>query len=296
MRRNRDSRRNGARIRTMWVCWVYRLLVLLLGELTIASGIFGFLAVDLIVFGSLIVILISGADDGRGLRLVIFAHGLGADSAIRMNVSIRGWVWRGRDWKFRFGPLNALLSVGHAATLARCLPSGPRCINRRSAFSVVRLVVLLQAGPSSFCCGQWASDDSFFRFEPMPQGVIAAQAAGGGQRVSCAQHYGNRPHRVVSSILISTALVCEVSLGDRLGYRCCKLGGGSCGLAMRPTKNGGTMRKPFQRMPAWWFKASLYPGIKGYRAHMTFVCSCSARQWTAPCLFFGSVRPDCKNA
>ena len=172
------------------------------------------LAVDLIVFGSLIVIIITGARDGR-ISLGIFRSiGLGLIKNPMIVSIVLGLTWSGLQIPIP-GPLNEfVILLGNAATPGALFAIGASLASK----SAERVSV---AGWLSFCklvlhpAAVAVAALVIFPVEPYAAGVMIAAAAlpVAGNVYMLAQHYGVAPHRVSSSILISTALsIVTVSL------------------------------------------------------------------------------------
>ncbi|MDP5336523.1 MAG: AEC family transporter [Paracoccaceae bacterium] len=189
------------------------MLALLLGEAAIASVML-VLAVDLIVFGSLIVILITGARDGRVSWGIFRSIGLGLLKNPMIVSIVLGLTWSGLQIPIP-GPLNEfVILLGNAATPGALFAIGASLASK----SAERVFV---AGWLSFCklvlhpAAVAVSALMIFPVEPYAAGVMIAAAAlpVAGNVYMLAQHYGVAPHRVSSSILISTALsIVTVSL------------------------------------------------------------------------------------
>ena len=189
------------------------MLALLLGEAAIASVML-VLAVDLIVFGSLIVILITGARDGRLSWGIFRSIGLGLLKNPMIVSIVLGLGWSGLQIPIP-GPLNEfVILLGNAATPGALFAIGASLASK----SAERVFV---AGWLSFCklvlhpAAVAVSALLIFPVEPYAAGVMIAAAAlpVAGNVYMLAQHYGVAPHRVSSSILISTALsIVTVSL------------------------------------------------------------------------------------
>ena len=187
------------------------MLALLLGEAAIASVML-VLAVDLIVFGSLIVILITGARDGRVSWGIFRSIGLGLLKNPMIVSIVLGLTWSGLQIPI---PLNEfVILLGNAATPGALFAIGASLASK----SAERVFV---AGWLSFCklvlhpAAVAVSALMIFPVEPYAAGVMIAAAAlpVAGNVYMLAQHYGVAPHRVSSSILISTALsIVTVSL------------------------------------------------------------------------------------
>lgn len=182
------------------------MLSLLLG--TRAVGIIMMvLAVDLIVFSSLIVILITGSREGR-LRLgVLRTVGMGLLRNPMIVSIVAGLIWAHFDWPIP-GPMNEFVALlGAAATPGALFAIGASLASK----SAERLAV---AGWLSFC--KLAVHPALvalcllfvFPVEPYIAAVAIAAAAlpVAGNVYMLAQHYGVAPQRVSASILISTML------------------------------------------------------------------------------------------
>ena len=189
------------------------MLALLLGEAAIASVML-VLAVDLIVFGSLIVILITGARDGRLSWGIFRSIGIGLLKNPMIVSIVLGLAWSGLQIPIP-GPLNEfVILLGNAATPGALFAIGASLASK----SAERVFV---AGWLSFSklvlhpAAVAVSALLIFPVEPYAAGVMIAAAAlpVAGNVYMLAQHYGVAPHRVSSSILISTALsIVTVSL------------------------------------------------------------------------------------
>ncbi|MCD1625208.1 MAG: AEC family transporter [Paracoccaceae bacterium] len=189
------------------------MLALLLGEPAIAPVML-VLAVDLIVFGSLIVILITGARDGRVSLGIFRSIGLGLIKNPMIVSIVLGLAWSGLEIPIP-GPLNEfVILLGNAATPGALFAIGASLASK----SAERVSV---AGWLSFCklvlhpAAVAVAALIIFPVEPYAAGVMIAAAAlpVAGNVYMLAQHYGVAPHRVSSSILISTAFsIVTVSL------------------------------------------------------------------------------------
>ncbi|MCG3269414.1 AEC family transporter [Yoonia sp. I 8.24] len=189
------------------------MLVLLLGEAAIGP-VMMVLVVDLIVFGSLIVILITGARDGRVSPRVLGAVGLGLLKN-PMIVSISLGVLASANHLSVPVPVNDFLTLlGAAATPGALFVIGASLASK----SAERLAV---AGWLSFCklilhpLAVAIAAFYIFGIAPYAAGVMIAAASlpVAGNVYILAQHYGVAPARVSATILISTvASVVTVSL------------------------------------------------------------------------------------
>ena len=182
------------------------MLVLLLGEQAIGPVML-VLAVDLIVFGSLIVILITGSRDGRMSLGVLRTVGLGLlKNPMIVSISL-GLIVSGLGLPIP-KPANEFLSIlGAAATPGALFAIGASLASKSAekvavagwlSFSKLILHPAAVAFSALF----------MFPVAPYAAGVMIAAAAlpVAGNVYILAQHYGVAPARVSASILISTAL------------------------------------------------------------------------------------------
>ncbi|PWR02214.1 malate transporter [Meridianimarinicoccus roseus] len=180
------------------------LLVLLLGERAIGPLLL-MLSVDLIVFSSLVVILITGSRDGRMSPAVLRTVGLGLVRNPMILSILAGLAWSGLGWPVP-APADAFLAtLGSAATPGALFAIGASLAGK----SAERLSV---AGWLSFCklilhpAAVAVAALAVFGVERGVAGVMIATAAlpVAGNVYILAQHYGVAPQRVSASILIST--------------------------------------------------------------------------------------------
>ncbi len=181
------------------------MLVLLLGEAAIGP-IMLVLAVDLIVFGSLIVILITGSRDGRMSPVILVTVFTGliknpmiVSITLGLTVSSFGWAVP--------VPVNEfLVLLGAAATPGALFAIGASLATK----SAERVAV---AGWLTFCklvlhpAAVAIAALLVFTIDPYAAGVMIAAAAlpVAGNVFILAQHYRVAPARVSASILLSTA-------------------------------------------------------------------------------------------
>jgi len=180
------------------------LLSLLLGEASIGPNVL-VLAVDLIVFSSLIVILVTAAREGR-VRLAVLgavANGLIRNPMI-MAISA-GLVWAATGWPIP-APVNGLLvTLGAAATPGALFAIGAslagKSAERLAVAGWLAFAKLVLHPAAVAVCALW-----LFDVEPFAAGVMIAAASlpVAGNVFILAQHYGIAPRRVSSAILIST--------------------------------------------------------------------------------------------
>ncbi len=189
------------------------MLALLLGPAALGPVIL-VLAVDLIVFGSLIVILITGSRDGRVSPAVLMTVGRGL-LANPMIVSIAlGFGWSALSLPIP-GPLDEFLTLlGAAATPGALFAIGAslagKAATRMSDAALLSVFKLVLHPAAVAVAALWV-----FPVDPFAAGVMIASAAlpVAGNVYILAQHYNVAPGRVSASILISTAVsVLSVSL------------------------------------------------------------------------------------
>ena len=189
------------------------MLVLLLGEGAVGP-VMMVLAVDLIVFGSLIVILITGSRDGRMSPKVLWTVAVGLiKNPMIVSISL-GLLVSVNNVPIP-GPVNDFLTLlGAAATPGALFAIGASLASK----SAERVAI---AGWLSFCklvlhpTAVAIAALFVFDVDSYAAGVMIAAAAlpVAGNVYILAQHYGVAPTRVSAAILISTAAsVVTVSL------------------------------------------------------------------------------------
>ena len=189
------------------------MLTLLLGAQAIGPVLIA-LTIDMIVFSSLIVILITGARDGQMSLRTLRTIGLGLVKNPMIVAIVLGFVWSGLRIPIP-DPMNDFLAIlGGAATPGALFAIGASLASK----SAERLHI---AGWLSFC--KLVLHPLFvaigalvlFGVDPYKAGVIIAAAAlpVAGNVYMLAQHYGVAPQRVSAAILVSTAFsIVTVSL------------------------------------------------------------------------------------
>lgn len=189
------------------------MLVLLLGPEAIGPVMLA-LAVDLIVFSSLIVILITGSRDGRMSVTILRTVGLGLLKNPMIVAISAGLIWSGLRIPIPV-PVNEFLTLlGAAATPGALFAIGASLASKSAErisvagyLSFFKLVVhpLFVA----FACFV------LFKVDAYKATVLISAAAlpVAGNVYILAQHYGVAPQRVSAAILVSTALsIVTVSL------------------------------------------------------------------------------------
>lgn len=189
------------------------MLTLLLGAEAIGPVLLA-LSIDMIVFSSLIVILITGARDGQVSWRMMRAIGVGLIKNPMIVAITLGFLWSGLSIPIP-DPMNDFLAIlGGAATPGALFAIGASL----ALTSPDRLEV---AGWLSFC--KLVLHPLFVGFaalylfgvDPFKAGVIIAVSAlpVAGNVYILAQHYGVAPVRVSTAILVSTAIsILTVSL------------------------------------------------------------------------------------
>lgn len=182
------------------------MLVVLLGEAA-AGPVLLVLALDLIVFSSLIVIIVTGSRDGRMSLRLVRTVGLGLlKNPMIVSMSL-GLIWSSTGWALP-GPVDEFTAIlGAAATPGALFAIGASLAGK----SAERMSV---AGWLTFCklvlhpaavavCALLIFDVPSYNAAVM---IAAASLPVAGNVYILAQHYGVAPQRVSAAILISTAV------------------------------------------------------------------------------------------
>jgi predicted permease len=189
------------------------MLAMLMGEAAIA-WVMVVLAVDLIVFGSLVVILITGSRDGRISLRILRSVGLGLVKNPMIVSIVLGLAWSALRLPIP-DPMNAFVRIlGDAATPGALFAIGASLASKSAErlsvtgwLSVCKLVLHPAAVAVSALI--------LFDVPPYAAAVMIAAASlpVAGNVFMLAQHYEVAPKRVSSAILISTtAAIVTVSL------------------------------------------------------------------------------------
>lgn len=189
------------------------MLALLMGEEAVKS-IMLLLAIDLIVFSSLIVILITASREGHMSLRILKTVGMGLLKNPMIVAIVTGLTWSALSIPIP-APLNEFVSIlGAAATPGALFAIGASLASK----SAERILVptwlsfcKLVLHPLFVAIGALV----LFPVAPYPAAVMIAAASlpVAGNVYMLAQHYGVAPHRVSASILISTAVsIVTVSL------------------------------------------------------------------------------------
>jgi len=189
------------------------MLALLMGDASVGP-IMMMLAVDLIFFGSLVVILITGSRDGRVSPAILKTIGLGLLKNPMIVSIVLGFTWSALNVPIP-QPMNEFLAIlGGAATPGALFAIGASLASK----SAERMEV---AGWLSFCklvlhpAAVAVTALMLFDVDRYAASVMIAAAAlpVAGNVYMIAQHYGVAPQRVSAAILISTAVsIATVSL------------------------------------------------------------------------------------
>ena len=189
------------------------MLILLMGEPAIGP-VMMVLAIDLIVFGSLIVILITGSRDGRMSLGILRTVGLGLlKNPMIVSIAL-GLLWATTGFAVPAPAEEFLQILGSAATPGALFAIGAslatKSANKLAVTGYLSFLKLV-AHPLAVAVAALV----IFPVEPYAAGVMIAAAAlpVAGNVFILAQHYNVAPTRVSASILISTAVsVITVSL------------------------------------------------------------------------------------
>jgi malonate transporter len=182
------------------------MLTLLFGEAAIGP-IMMMLAVDLIIFSSLIVILVTGSQDGQMSARIFKTVGMGLIKNPMIVAMSLGLFWAAFNLPIPV-PVNEFLAIlGGAATPGALFAIGASLASK----SAERIEV---AGWLTFC--KLVLHPAFVAFgaiylfsvEPFSAMVLIAAASlpVAGNVYMLAQHYGVAPQRVSAAILVSTII------------------------------------------------------------------------------------------
>ena len=181
------------------------MLTLILGEAAVGP-IMMMLAVDLIIFSSLVVILVTGSQDGQMSIRILKTVGLGLVKNPMIVAMTLGLLCSGFDLTVPV-PLNEFLAIlGGAATPGALFAIGASLATK----SAERIEV---AGWLTFCKlvlhPAFVAFGALFLFSVDPYSaavlIAAASLPVAGNVYMLAQHYSVAPQRVSAAILVSTA-------------------------------------------------------------------------------------------
>ncbi|MBR9841693.1 MAG: AEC family transporter [Rhodobacteraceae bacterium] len=189
------------------------MLALLLGEAAIGPVML-VLAVDLIVFSSLIVILITGSREGHLRLSILKTVGMGLLKNPMIVAITAGLAWSALEIPIP-APLNEFLAIlGGAATPGALFAIGASLATKSAERAEVALWLSfckLVLHPAFVAIGALV----LFPVDTYSAGVIISAAAlpVAGNVYMLAQHYNVAPHRASAAILFSTAIsILTVSL------------------------------------------------------------------------------------
>lgn len=189
------------------------MLALLMGPASIGP-IMMVLAVDLIIFGSLVVIIITGSRDGRMSPAILGTIGLGLLKNPMIVSICAGFAWSASGLQPPDPVQEFLQLLGAAATPGALFAIGASLASKsaeRMETAALLTGLKLFAHPAAVAIAAYL----IFSVEPYAAGVMIACAAlpTAGNVFMIAQHYGVAPQRVSATILISTVLsIVTVSL------------------------------------------------------------------------------------
>lgn len=181
------------------------MFVLLFGEAAIGPVML-VLAVDLIVFSSIIVILITGARDGRMSLGILRTVGLGLLKNPMIVSMVLGLGWAATAIPLPV-PINEFVVIlGGAATPGALFAIGASLASKsaeRVSVAGYLTVCKLVLHPAAVACAALL----VFPVDAFTATIIVSAAAlpVAGNVYILAQHYGVAPHRVSAAILFSTA-------------------------------------------------------------------------------------------
>ncbi|MEM1352417.1 MAG: AEC family transporter [Pseudomonadota bacterium] len=182
------------------------MLALLLGEAAIAVIMMA-LAVDLIVFSSLIVILITGSRDGRLSPGILRTVALGLIKNPMIVAIVLGLAWSALALPIP-APMNEFLAIlGGAATPGALFAIGASLASKSAErVSIALWLSFCKLGlhPALVAIGVLI----LFPVDPYTAAVVISASAlpVAGNVYILAQHYGVAPQRVSAAILLSTAI------------------------------------------------------------------------------------------
>ncbi len=180
------------------------LMILLLGEASVGPMIL-VLAVDLIVFSSLIVILITGSRDGRISLGALRTVGMGLLRNPMIVSMVLGLAWSALKLPIPAPANTFLTTLGNAATPGALFAIGASLASKSAERPQIALwlsVCKLGLHPAFVALFALV----LFPVSPYPAAVMIAAASlpVAGNVYMLARHYGVAYHRVSASILLST--------------------------------------------------------------------------------------------
>ena len=182
------------------------MLTLLLGPLAVGPVLL-VLAVDLVVFSSILTMLITGLREGRMSPGIFRLLGLGLLRNPMIVSVVLGLAWGGTGWVLPV-PVNEFLTLlGAAATPCALFAIGASLAGRtaeRLEVAVWLSTAKLVLHPAAVAVAAFV----IFPVDRVAAGVMVAAASlpVAGNVFILAQHYGVAPQRVSTAILVSTAM------------------------------------------------------------------------------------------
>lgn len=189
------------------------MLLLLFGEGSLGPNMI-VLAVDLLVFSSLIVILITGARDGRMSFAILRTIGIGLLKNPMIVSIVLGLSWSAANLSIPAPMQNFLDLLGSAATPGALFAIGAslatKSAERLSVAGWISFLKLVAHPAAVAVCALWLFDVDTFTASVM---IAAAALPVAGNVFMLAQHYGVAAQRASAAILISTTIsIVTVSL------------------------------------------------------------------------------------
>jgi malonate transporter len=180
------------------------MLALLMGPAAVGPVLM-VLAVDLIVFSTVLTLVITGHREGRMRLGVLRVLALGLAKNPMIVSVVLGLAWGAAGWALPVPANEFLTLLGAAATPCALFAIGASLAGRRAERAEVAIwlsFAKLVLHPSAVAVAVWA-----FGVEPCAGSVMIAAAAlpVAGNVFILAQHYAVAPQRVSAAILMSTA-------------------------------------------------------------------------------------------
>jgi malonate transporter and related proteins len=182
------------------------MLAVLMGDRAIL-GIMQMMVVDLLVFSSLVVILVTGSREGRVRLRTLSVVGLGVLKNPMIVSTVLGFTWSAAGWAIPAPMENFLTILGAAATPGALFAIGASLAGKSAArLSVASWIAGLKLVVHPAACAITAL--ILWPVQPHMAAVMIAAAAlpVAGNVYMLASHYGVAPQRVSTAILVTTAL------------------------------------------------------------------------------------------
>jgi predicted permease len=182
------------------------MLAVIMGDRAIL-GIMQMLVVDLLVFSSLVVILVTGSREGRVRLRTLSVVGLGVLKNPMIVSTVLGFAWSAAGWPIPAPMENFLTILGAAATPGALFAIGASLAGKSAArLSVASWIAGLKLVVHPAACAVTAL--VLWPVQPHMAAVMIAAAAlpVAGNVYMLASHYGVAPQRVSTAILVTTVL------------------------------------------------------------------------------------------